>query len=66
MARTLYVKQRDAEKLHLSDFPNAGPNPCISGMKKYHWGKEALCIRSGAYAYKVDEETYRKAQSFHL
>lgn len=66
MARTLYVKQKDKARLHLSDFPNAGPYPCVAGMKEKYWGKDALCIRSGAYVYKVDEETYNKALSFHL
>lgn len=66
MARTLYVNKADKERLHLSDFPNAGPNPCITGMKEKYWGKNAYCIRSGAYVYKVDEETYNKALSFHL
>lgn len=63
MARTLYVKTKDKERLGLSRFGNAGPYPCISGMKEKYWGKNAYCVKCGTYVYKVDEQTYYRAMS---
>jgi len=42
-------------------FPVAGPHPAVSGMKKLYWGMAAYCIKCGAYVYKVDQETYKRA-----
>lgn len=60
--KTIYVKKEYHDKLNLSQFGNAGPHPCISGMKEKYWGKDALCVKCGAYVYKVDEETYNAAK----
>ena len=42
----------------LKDYPNAGPNPNIAGMRKLYWGKDAFVIRCGAYAYNVPYEVF--------
>lgn len=61
MSKTLTVDKLFYETMELSEFPNAGPNPRIRGMKEKFWGKEALCLKHGAYVYKVDAPTYEKA-----
>lgn len=53
---TKQTPARRIEELHR--FPSAGPHPCVSGMKKLYWGKDALCVRHGAYVFHVDRETY--------
>jgi hypothetical protein len=60
--KTLKVTRREAKLLNLGQFPNAGPNPDIIGMK-IKWGgnvgwKDVLCVSDGTYLYKVDQETY--------
>ena len=42
----------------LTRFAAAGPYPNITGMKKLYWGEDALCVKHGAYVFKVDKETY--------
>lgn len=32
----------------------AGPRPCISGMRKHYWGKDAHIVKCGQYAYVID------------
>lgn len=59
--KTIYVTKDRYEELGLERFGNAGPNPCISGMKRNHWGLNALCVKCGQYIYLVDKETYIKA-----
>jgi hypothetical protein len=54
--RTLYVPVK--YKHLLEEFPNAGPNPNITGMKQHYWGMGAYCIKCGQYVYKVDRNTY--------
>lgn len=44
--------------ISLSVFPNAGPNPNITGMRRRYWGKDACIIKSGRYIYKVTREVY--------
>lgn len=61
--KTITVKKEHYAKLHLNHFGSAGPYPCISGMKEKYWGKDALCVRCGAYVYNVDEETYNAAKA---
>lgn len=34
-------------------YPNAGPNPCISGMKAKYYGKEAYTVMCGQYLYNL-------------
>ena len=59
--KTIYVKRRLAGKLGLDRFGSAGPHPNITGMKMLYWGMDAMCIRSGAYVYNVDQKTYIQA-----
>lgn len=44
----------------LKNFPSAGPNPNIKGMRRLYWGKDSFVIKSGKYAYKVDYETFTR------
>lgn len=57
----LYVPVSKAEYLHLEKFPSTGKYGNITGMRKLYWGENAYVIRSGAWAYKVDEATFKTA-----
>jgi len=41
---------------------SAGPYPSISGMRKKYWGRNALIIRAGAYAYYMGPDMYANGQ----
>ena len=65
--KTLRVSSREAELLNLGQFPNAGPNPDVIGMKmkwggRYGW-KDVLCVSDGTYLYRVDQKTYEKVRN---
>lgn len=64
MSKTLTVDKFFYKTMKLSSFGNAGPNPCISGMKEKYWGKDAYCLKCGAYVYNVDVNTYEKAKKY--
>ena len=53
-----YTSVKNYNRLRLWAFPSAGPNPCIAGMRDKYWGRNALIIKCGSYAYKVDSETF--------
>lgn len=53
-----YVVATEHNKRILDGFPNAGPNPNITGMRKLYWGDDAYIIKCGCYAYKVDYKTF--------
>ena len=59
--RTVRIKKHWGHHLKLGSFPNAGPNPNITGMKKHYWGQNALIVKCGVYIYKVDAQTYEQA-----
>lgn len=46
------------DQARFESFPNAGPNPNITGMKEKFWGLDAYCIRCGAYVYKVPKKLW--------
>lgn len=53
-AGTKYIYLSSKERVFgLSDCPNAGPNPNITGMRSLYWGKDALIVKQGQYAYKI-------------
>lgn len=62
--RTLYYRVRGRPEvvrmLEHSCIGSAGPYPSISGMRKKYWGKDALVIRAGAYAYYMGKDAYAK------
>lgn len=60
--KTIHVTKEVGRLLHLDQFPNAGPNPCISGMKKHIYGVNATCVYCGGYLYNVDMPTYESAK----
>ena len=45
-------------------FPNAGPNPCISGMKRKYYGENSVCVMCGNYLYKVGENLNDKTAAY--
>ena len=47
------TKRLPIKYFHLvsGQFPNAGPNPSISGMKKQFWGMDSICVMCGQYLY---------------
>lgn len=53
--RTVYMKatKENVRMLERSCQACAGPRPCISGMRKHFWGKDAYVVRCGAYAYLI-------------
>jgi len=59
--RTLYCHTRGrpevVRRLERDCIGSAGPYPCISGMRKHYWGRDALVIRAGAYAYYMGKDT---------
>lgn len=59
--RYLYIPVRNYNELNLFQFPSTGRNGNIQGMRKLFWGDDAYVIKCGAYAYKVDAETFEKA-----
>lgn len=58
----LYVPKKYYNTLNLSQFPSTGKNPNISGMREKYWGEDALIIKCCNYAYKVDYDTFKKAE----
>ena len=40
----------------LDGFPNAGPNPNITGMKEKYYGKDSYCVMCGKYLYYLGKD----------
>lgn len=59
--RTVYLRLRDRHglerRLGRDCVGSAGPYPSISGMRKLYWGRDALVIKAGAYAYYMGKDT---------
>lgn len=51
-----YISTKSPFAGRLENFPNAGPNPNIQGMRNLYWGKDALVIKCGAYAYNISRD----------
>ena len=51
-------------KALVEDFPNAGPNPNITGMKSKYYGKDSVCVMCGKYLYKVGDSIDDKRAAF--
>ena len=60
MQKYKYVIATPHNKSILGKYPNAGPNPNITGMRKLYWGTDALIIRCGAYAYNVPHDVFAR------
>ena len=64
--RTLYVSTRRhpevVRRLQRDCVGSAGPYPCISGMRKKYWGRDALVVRAGAYAYYMGKDEGQEIQ----
>lgn len=54
--RTVY--KRDYNRLHLDDYSNFSATGSIEGMKRMHYGENALLVRCGSYIYNVTEAPY--------
>ena len=59
--RTVYVRVRGRpeveRRLQEECVGSAGPYPCIAGMRNKYWGRDALVVRAGAYAYYMGKDT---------
>lgn len=62
MARnaTITISVNSPKARMLENYPSAGPNPNITGMKNMYWGKDAYCIKCGSYVYNVPKEVYNQ------
>lgn len=58
MSKYKYVRVTPHNQRILEAYPNAGPHPNITGMRRLYWGKEAFIIKCGAYAYKVPQNIF--------
>lgn len=45
-------------------FPNAGPHPNITGMKRKFYGKDSVCVMCGNYLYKIGENLDDKTAAY--
>lgn len=61
--KTIHVTKEVGRLLHLDRFPNAGPNPSVSGMKKRIYGVNATCVYCAGYLYHMDLPTYESAKT---
>lgn len=53
-----YVQSTKENKKILSRYPNAGPYPNITGMRRLYWGANAYIIKCGQFAYNVPAEIF--------
>lgn len=51
--KTLRLK-RNEDCPELYKMPSTGKNPCLSGMRRLYWGKNALVVLKSGYAYKIN------------
>ena len=52
-----YANKRQYNRLQLWRFPNAGPHPNITGMRRIY-GPHAFLVQSGQYLYNVPASVY--------
>lgn len=57
----VYVPVKYKDRLFLDSFPNAGPRPNVSGMRRIY-GENAFLIMCGSYLYNVSERIYLQAK----
>lgn len=57
MIKVKYADKHDYNRLKLFLYPNAGPNPNITGMRKIY-GPHAFLVKSGSYLYSVPKSVY--------
>ena len=55
------MNKEEKERYNLSQYPNFSATGSIYGMKKLHYGMDALLVRSGAWIYHVPKEVYDAA-----
>lgn len=58
--RRVTREQARSAGVNLSKYPNAGPYPNVTGMRKKFWGDKAALLRVGPYVYNVSPEDYRR------
>lgn len=61
--KVIYANKEKCKFFNLDQYPNAGPNPNIAGMRKIY-GENAFLVKSGRYLYNVPEEVYRSIISY--
>ena len=52
-----YANKSMKMRLSLDQYPNAGPNPNITGMR-HIYGTYAYLVKSGSYLYNVPKDVY--------
>lgn len=55
--KTIRLK-KDEEFLDADSCPNAGPSCSLVGMRHQYWGKDALIVVKGKYAYKIGTKNW--------
>lgn len=62
--KTRYITTLACKAFHvnLDIYPNAGPNPSITGMKKLYWGEDCYTVKHGNYVYKVPRHIWEIAK----
>lgn len=53
MARVRYLSIAKGQRMGIDNYPNFDKSGSIRGMKKLHYGKDALLVRCGSYIYNV-------------
>ena len=57
-----YMDVKTGKRLGISEYPNWGPNPNVTGLRKlYNLNKEYL-VKCGSYVYRVNSSIYYKAK----
>ena len=62
MNRTKRISTKSSFASSLHQYPNAGPNANLTGMRNRYWGKGAFVIRCGQYIYCVPQQVFENAK----
>ena len=63
--RTLTLPASRRREIQERCIGSAGPRPSILGMRRLYWGRDALVIRIGAYAYYMGRDAAVQQQTQH-
>lgn len=54
--RVKRISKEEGERVDIHRFPNFSASGSVTGMRKLHYGKDALLVRCGSYIYNVSLE----------
>jgi hypothetical protein len=57
----IYVNKHIARQIGLGNYPCAGRNPSVKGMRKQFWGRHAKLIKHRGFVYNVSPQAYANA-----